>query len=109
MKTNQFVWSVHFFVPLMFILSFVLQYSAAVVLVPVGLTVAVAVLITDAIRKNVHTRGQMFKLFCDELLVMRFGQLYENEVLVVLGAVLALIGVLILIVSFSMEECSDEA
>ncbi len=108
---NQLLWGVYFIVPLMFILSVMLPDMVGVVLVPAGMLAAVIVLIADIISNKLLTRVQVFKLFCDSLLVMRFGQLYEHETVSTIAAAVGILSVFMLVVFFSckLEELNDEA
>lgn len=103
-------WGVYFVVPLVYILSVILPDSVGVVLTPIGVFVAAIAFIVDIISKKLFTKVQMFKLFCDSLLVVKFAQLYEYEVVVTVASVVAVLSAFVLVIFFAymMNEIAEE-
>jgi len=108
---NQIYWCMYFIVPLMFISSIMLPDIISAVLVPVGMVAGVIVFVADIFSKKLFTKEQVFKLFCDSLLGIRFGQLYAYETVSTIAGVVAIGCVLVIVVWFSqkMDEVADEA
>lgn len=87
-----------FMVPLTFVLSFVLPDIVNVVTVPMGLFFSAIVFIADCVRKKLFTRAQVFKMFLNSLLLMKFFILYEMKTCLYVTSGLALIFVFIILI-----------
>ncbi len=103
-------WSLFVGVALIYVLTYFLP-TLNIIVVPVGLGVALFVLIFDAFSKNLLVKAQLFKLFLYCLLGVSFGEVYEMPVVSVVFAILAGICTLTGLIMFIRrhEDVSQEA
>lgn len=107
---NQITWGVFFIVPMTFITSIVKPDIVEHFIVPIGCLAALFVFIIDLFCEKLFIKEQVFKFFCYALLSIRFGQLYDFQLITDIGMGVALLCSLAMVIFFSlkMDGLADE-
>ncbi|MCM1323616.1 MAG: hypothetical protein NC218_05600 [Acetobacter sp.] len=104
-------WAIFAIVPLMFIASIILPEIISIVLVLVGCVAAGLVIILDICMGKFIAKEQVFKMFCNALLGIRYGTLFECSIVLNIAAVLAVICIFAIIIGMSVafDNVAEEA